>query len=251
MVAVTVVQEPLPLHTDGGVMVNVLEHAAGVQTTLPSGKAQSVADVPPQRPAQAACVPAHAFRLPRGAPLTVTHVPALFGSWQAWHCPSQELEQQTPSTQKALAHSTPVWQSAPFALTARQRPVGSQYFPTPQGEAALQPPAHFVASAHCFVWHIDVIAAVHPPAPLHTVAVDTEPLAQLAATHETSFPGYLHAIPSVPSHRAAQGAVPPQAGRGPRGDPLIMRHLPAPPLGSLHDEHCPVHSLSQQTPSTQ
>jgi hypothetical protein len=107
-----------------------------------------VADEPLHCPAQVACVPAHAARVPRGAPVTVTQVPTLPGSWQAWHCPLQALEQQTLSTQNALMHSAPVWQLMPFALVGKQTPVASQYLPALQGRVVLQPLEHLVVSAH-------------------------------------------------------------------------------------------------------
>src|SRR5262249_11336452 len=75
-------QAPAPLHTDALVSVPAL-HLAAVHTVWLSGYAQSDADVPSQNPAQVACVPLHAGRLPRGAPLTVRQVPTWLVSAQA------------------------------------------------------------------------------------------------------------------------------------------------------------------------
>jgi hypothetical protein len=109
---------------------------------------------------------------------------------------------------------------------------------------------HFVASAHMFDAQGDDMPVVQAPAPLHVVVVLTTPFVQLPAAQTTELPGNLHARPSVPSHWALQGAVPPHAARFPRGAPLTIRHVPA-LLGSLHAEHWPVQALSQHTPSTQ
>lgn len=108
-----------------------------------------------------------------------------------------------------------------------------------------------VPSAHWLLAQAVLVGVVQAPAPLHTVAVVTMPLAQLPAEHWAVLPGKLQAVGLVPSHWLWQGAVPVQAARiDPRGNPATVRHLPA-LLLSLHAWHCPVQALSQQTPSTQ
>jgi hypothetical protein len=196
---------------------------------------QAVVVTPSQRPAHMACVPVHPVRVPRGAPAMGTHVPTLLGSLHASHWPPQALPQHTPSTQNVLVHSAPVWQVSPAAFAERQTPVASQYLPAPQAPA-VQPPMHFVASAHMFDAQGDDVAVVQAPAPLHVVVVLTMPFAQLPAAQTTALPGNLHARPSAPSHVALHGAVPPQAARPPRGAPETIRHFPA-LLGSLQAEH--------------
>jgi hypothetical protein len=127
-------------------------------------------------------VPAHAARDPRGVPETVTHVPALPPSLQAWHWPPQALLQQTPSAHTPLVHSVPAAQTVPLALAGWQVPVRSQYFPTPQvAEPGVHAPAHLVASAHMFDEQSVGVGLVHTPAPLHVDAAVTLPLAQLLA----------------------------------------------------------------------
>ena len=57
---------------------------------------------------------AQAARVPRGWPPTVLHVPILPSSAHPWHWPVHAPSQQTPSTQKLLAHWLPAVQLAPL-----------------------------------------------------------------------------------------------------------------------------------------
>jgi hypothetical protein len=54
---------------------------------------------------------------------TLVHVPMLPERLQAVQVPVQAVAQQTPSTQKPLAHSWFDRQATPFALTGRQLPL--------------------------------------------------------------------------------------------------------------------------------
>jgi hypothetical protein len=180
-VVVGVVQAPAPLHVDALTSEVVPLQMAPVQTVVAVGYVQAVADAPLQAPAQVACVPVHAGREPRGVPVTVTHVPALPPSLQAWHWPPQALLQQTPSAQTPLEHSVPDAHVVPFVLAGWQAPVRSQYFPAPQvAEPGVHAPAHFVASAHMFEEQSVGVGLVHT-LPLHVDAAVTLPLAQLLA----------------------------------------------------------------------
>jgi hypothetical protein len=79
---------------------------------------QLVRKLPLQLPSQAEPSPAQAARLPRGAPVTAVHVPAVTS--QASHCPAQALLQQTPSAQLPLVHWLPALQDKPLAFFGRQ-----------------------------------------------------------------------------------------------------------------------------------
>ena len=72
--------------------------------------------VPLHVPAHVAWVPAQTGRLPRGVPVTVTHMPAIDGSLQDWHWPPHALAQHTPSTHSPLAHWPADWQGTPLFL---------------------------------------------------------------------------------------------------------------------------------------
>jgi hypothetical protein len=95
---VLAVHAPAPLHVEAVFTArSVLQVAALQVVSLPAYV--HWLGIPPHAPAQVACVAVHAARDPRGAPLTVTHVPTLFASAQAWHWPVQAPSQHTPSTQ--------------------------------------------------------------------------------------------------------------------------------------------------------
>jgi hypothetical protein len=59
---------------------------------------------PSQAPPQALPSLAQAGRAPRGVPVAAEQVPTEPGTSHAWHWPSQAASQQTPSTQKPVAH---------------------------------------------------------------------------------------------------------------------------------------------------
>ena len=87
-------------------------------------------------------------------------------------------------------------------MSGRQTPVVSQYCPAVQGLAVLQPPVHFVVSAHWFDEQPIVVAVVQVPAPLQVVAVVALPLVQVAAAHCTELPGNTQDVALVPSQEA-------------------------------------------------
>jgi hypothetical protein len=153
--------------------------------------------------------------VPRGAPLTVTQVPTLPDSAQAWHCPPHATLQQTPSTQLVLVHSPPLWQAVPLPLSGAQAALGAQYWPLAQGRLALQPPEHLVVSAHWLLAQLMVAAVVQAPALLQTVVTDE--------------PANVQAVPLLPLHIPAQGTVPPQGARPLRGAPETDTHTPTLP----------------------
>ena len=68
-------------------------------------------------PAHAVPAPAQAVRPPTGWPdETVEQAPGVAPP-QVWHWPSHLLSQQTPSTQKVLAHSPPALHEVPPVLS--------------------------------------------------------------------------------------------------------------------------------------
>jgi hypothetical protein len=63
--------------------------------------------LPSHDPPHTVAAPAHGVRVPRGVPVTATHVPAIAISPHASHEPPHELSQHTPSTQYPEAQSAP------------------------------------------------------------------------------------------------------------------------------------------------
>jgi hypothetical protein len=246
---VGVVHEPAPLHTDAAVRTPFAQFGP-VHVADDPGYAQAVASVPLHVPRQASVVPAHAARVPRGVPLTATHLPSEPASAHAWHCPLHAPSQHTPSTQLPFVHSAAVTHCVPFAFFARQTAVASQYWPLAHGCVVSQPPEHFVASAHRLLAHGELIVVVHVPIPPHTDAVVAVPFAHEAAVQVTSAPGYWQRIGSMPLHCPLQAAVPSHAVRIPCGVPITATHLPS-VLVSLQLSHWPLHAPSQHTPSAQ
>ena len=64
----------------------------------------------------------HAGRMPWGVPTTGVQVPTLPATSHASHSPLQALPQQTPSTQKPLAHAPPEPQACPAVSVPWQVP---------------------------------------------------------------------------------------------------------------------------------
>ena len=86
------------------------------------GKVQAATFAPLHEPPQAEPSEAQAARIPWGAPATAEQVPARPATSQAWHWPPQAWSQQTPSTQKPLAHWLEAEQVAPLAWRGTQAP---------------------------------------------------------------------------------------------------------------------------------
>jgi hypothetical protein len=63
--------------------------------------------------------PAHAARLPWGAPATALQVPTFPATSHAAHCELHPVSQHTPSTQKLEAHSVEAVHVAPFGFAQR------------------------------------------------------------------------------------------------------------------------------------
>jgi hypothetical protein len=68
------------------------------------GNTHAVVTVPSHTPSQPLPLPTHAARGGTGLPFAGEHVPARPGRLHASHCPTQSSLQQTPSTQKLVAH---------------------------------------------------------------------------------------------------------------------------------------------------
>jgi hypothetical protein len=62
--------------------------------------------------------------------------------------------------------------------------------------------------------------------------------------------GLVHVSRLTPLHVPAHEPVPVHAARGITGVPVTALHVPTRP-GSAHASHCPLHAVSQHTPSTQ
>ncbi len=94
----------------------------------------------------------HGARVPRGAPATLLQVPFVPSTSQAWHCPSQLLSQQTPSTQNPVpqsawaVHCAPLlFLQVPFAVVSGPAQVSSvAHVAEPQQNPSthVRPPAH-------------------------------------------------------------------------------------------------------------
>jgi hypothetical protein len=87
---------------------------------------------------------AQALRPPRGAPATGEQVPSCPLSAQASHWPLQVVSQQTPSTQKPLAHWSVAEQSWPGLSLGTQTPPEHQS-PETQSVSAWQLPVQAFA----------------------------------------------------------------------------------------------------------
>ena len=116
-----------------------------------------------------------------------------------------------------------------------------------QSESIAQLPLQAVAP-QTYAPHDCVCVAGHAPAPLQEAPSVATPPPHDASRHEVGSPGYAQAFRAPPSH------APPhddpsvaQAARPPRGAPTTGEQTPAP----LQASHCPLHAVSQQTPSTQ
>ena len=79
----------------------------------------------------------HATRAPCGAPFTGEHVPGAVATSQASHWPEHALVQQTPSTQKPLAHVRASAHATPVAAFGAHPPA-SQYAPVEQSASVVQ-----------------------------------------------------------------------------------------------------------------
>jgi len=157
--------------------------------------------------------------------------------------------QQTPSTQLVLVHSVPLWQALPLPLSGAQIALEVQYWPLAQGRLALQPPEHFVVSAHWLLVQAVAVGVVQAPAPLQTEAGVAEPPAQVAAAQITELPAGVQLVALVPPQVPTQGAMPAQAARPLRGAPVTVAQVPT-LLASAHPWHCPAQATLQHTPST-
>ena len=113
----------------------------------------------------------------------------------------------------------------------------SQKEPAPH-ELAVHVLAHLAVPsvAHWLFGQVLVVEVLQAPMPLHTDAVVTTPLAQLAGVQTLVLSGKVQVLALVPSHWPWQTPVPPQTARGARGLPWMALHLPTDPA-SLHDSH--------------
>lgn len=240
-------QSPCPLHVVELTVLRSDEQVAVPQLLFEPGYTQ-VSDEPSQAPPQVVPAPAHPAREPAGLPeLLRTQVPVVS---HTWHCPVQPVLQQIPSTQYPVVHSAVDVQLAPGGLLGTHAPVALQCWPAGQ-ELAVQLAAHFPlpSLAHRLLAHGVAAGTGQLPVLSQVDAGVALPLAQLAWLHTVEMPGYTQAL-VLPSHWPLQVPEPPQALRVPRGSPLRTLQDPVVPT-SVHDSHCPSHTVLQQTPSTQ
>lgn len=206
-----------------------------------------VGRIPSHDPLQLDPSPRHCARLPTGCPVTAWHCPSSPFTLQAKHCAVHALLQQYPSTQKLDAHWFDAVHEDPLNSFAVHCPW-SQKFPTTQSPSPVHDVLHPLVP-HRYGAHATVTTGGQLPIPLHTDATCPIPPAQLAGRHVVDAPGNVQAVPFCPSQ------LPPHevpslthAARPPAGGPTTATHLPSCPR-TLHAEHCPVHRLSQHTPS--
>lgn len=92
------------------------------------------------------------------------------------------------------------------------------------------------SAAHWLFGHVLLAGVLQAPMLLHTDAVVTLPVVQVAAVQMAVLSGKVQVLPLLPLHCPLQVPVPPQAARGASGLPLMALHLPTEPT-SLHDSH--------------
>jgi hypothetical protein len=130
-------------------------------------------------------------------------------------------------------------------------PAALQNWDVAQGALfGSQLPEHFVLSAHWLLLQVAAIPGRQLPAPSQVGAEVVMPFTQVGAPHVVAAAGNAQVVRFEPSHDPWQAPVPAHAARPVRGPPVTATQIPL-LLGSPHDSHCPVHALSQQTPSTQ
>jgi hypothetical protein len=209
---------------------------------------------PSHTPAQTAPevpAPLHAGLLPTGGEFTGTgeQVPFLPATLHASHWPVQSPSQQTPSTQRRLAHSPSREQSPPIGergvhTPARQNRLASLH------DSSVEQPSHLIGpqipgAQSC------VRTAGQIPEPSQNSCSVAVPLVQVGARHSWLEPGIVHDCLVTPSHTPSQPVpLPTHAARGETGEPVTAVQVPCAPV-KLHASHCPAQSELQHTPSTQ
>jgi len=184
-----------------------------------------------------------------GAPVTAEQLPSWPATSQASHWPSHAELQQKLSTQCPLEHWRSPLQPWPFGRCGVHTPA-EQKWPVAHCPSIKQLPMH------CEGPHVDgaqscVSTAGHLPSPRQKASSVATPLVQLAARQRVLEPGSVQAARSWPPHVPLQRLESPaHAVRAPCGAPTTAEQVPlaAPPVS--HASHCPVHGVSQQTPST-
>jgi hypothetical protein len=166
---------------------------------------------------------------------------------------SHATSQQTPSTQKPLAHSDAPPHAAPGAPFGTHAPA-LQMLPFAQSTSVMHEGTHApfpqTSGAH------GVLApATQVPFPSHKLAEVCTPAVHDCAAHTAPAAYFAHApfpshVPFVP-HDAA-----PASTHSPSGlvFAAIAPHTPSAPLPfftAVHATHVPPHATSQQTPSAQ
>jgi hypothetical protein len=204
----------------------------------------------PSWPQEAAFASMHMARGSGRPAAMLVHMPGATAMAHERQGPLQASLQQTPSMQNPERHCVPDWHPAPSSLTPQlpltQRPPGLQS-PSFRQVSRQAPPAQAKGAQSI------TAPAPHSPCPLQVLAKRRRiPASQTGGPH------------SVPTGYSAQDPLPSQAPVWPQLWAPRSAHLP---LGSafpeavrvqmpmepiwLQEVHEPVHSPSQQTPSTQ
>jgi hypothetical protein len=102
-VVVGVPHAPDPSHPAALVATPLVQEGA-LHVVLAPGYAHAVRPLPSQLPPHVVPLPAHAARVPTGAPVAAPHVPIDPATLHASHCPAHAPSQQTPSTQLPDEH---------------------------------------------------------------------------------------------------------------------------------------------------
>jgi hypothetical protein len=123
-----------------------------------------------------------AARLPCGSPVTLEHLPSSPLTSQAWHCDTQVVSQQTPSTQWLDAHSLEAVHALP-STSFGAHPCGEQYAVAIQSRSVAHMSRQVVAP-QTYGSQVSVVIGGHAALlPRHDCGTTAEPLVQLAERH--------------------------------------------------------------------
>lgn len=190
-----------------------------------------------------------AARPPWGEPTTASQLPSRPGTSQASHCAAQREPQQTPSTQKPVAHSPSRAQLDPAGSSGSQSPP-AQKRPAAHSASCVQAPTQ-AEGPHSNGAQSFVSSAGQLPAPSQLAARTASPAVQLGGRQVVAAPGKEQEVLCVPLHRPLQSdPSPAQAARGATGWPATAVQTPRLPA-SAQASHCPAQAWLQHAPSAQ
>ncbi len=170
-----------------------------------------------------------------------------FAEVHAWQVAPQAVSQHTPSTQKALWHSTPSAQVVPMGWSAHDpaplHVVGPPHSLSGSVPIVMLPqtpsaPLPFFAEVHA--WHVPVQLLLQQTPSAQKPEMHEAPEMQAAASGSLQPPAEHTVVPEHSSSGSVPLAIAPQ--RPLRPDPFFA---------ALHARHDPVHAVLQQMPSAQ